>query len=487
MEEIPKQPSSITMISYTITNDKREPTKDFEIIPKKKYRIGRSKKEADLVLNEKLLSRKHAELIYFDSKTIMVKDLESRNGTYIDKERISPLKETFFTSKHILSFGSTNNEIVFFDKNQQGKEIIESDYEKNKEKENNYEADNSKNKQNIEEEINTTLRKSYDKNIYNEKNKETYNGPKSTDNNYEKEREKEKEKEKEKESYQKKERYEENDSKYKQRSNSGSQIKNSRQIYRERNIEKSLSNRETYNNKNRKDDSFNNKKMKSYDRNDEYNYSNGERRSKLYSNKSRSISKEREYRSRSRSRETFQRRKESKRENYINPINREYRNYNYEKIRKREFEIGTDKGDQYREEEMRRKDERDREEYEYMRRKNEMDRYRDREEDEESMRRKEFGRKEMLDQDNEEELNYSMKIRAMNKKDDKSEYNDDRIRDDYKSTYDRITLNPEKIETLFSNKDNKNGSCEGFIRCYVSGYMNLNIKSLEYIKKLNKK
>ena len=204
--------------------------------------------------------------------------------------------------------------------------------------------------------------------------------------------------------------------------------------------------------------------MKSYDRNDEYNYSNGERRSKLYSNKSRSISKEREYRSRSRSRETFQRRKESKRENYINPINREYRNYNYEKIRKREFEIGTDKGDQYREEEMRRKDERDREEYEYMRRKNEMDRYRDREEDEENMRRKEFGRKEMLDQDNEEELNYSMKIRAMNKKDDKSEYNDDRIRDDYKSTYDRITLNPEKIETLFSNKDNKNGSCEGFIR-----------------------
>jgi len=83
-----------------------------------------------------------------------------------------------------------------------------------------------------------------------------------------------------------------------------------------------------------------------------------------------------------------------------------------------------------------------------------MDRYRDREEDEENMRRKEFGRKEMLDQDNEEELNYSMKIRAMNKKDDKSEYNDDRIRDDYKSTYDRITLNPEKIETLFSNKDN---------------------------------
>ena len=135
MEETTKQPSPITMILYIIDNDKREPIDNWEIIPKKRYTIGRSKKEVDITLNEKLLSRKHAELIYYDSKTVMVKDLDSRNGTYINKNRIDPSKETFFSAKDILSFGSTNNEIVFFDKSEQGKEIIESDFEKNKDKE----------------------------------------------------------------------------------------------------------------------------------------------------------------------------------------------------------------------------------------------------------------------------------------------------------------------------------------------------------------
>ena len=103
---------------------------------------------------------------------------------------------------------------------------------------------------------------------------------------------------------------------------------------------------------------------------------------------------------------------------------------------------------------------------------------RDREE-EENIRRK-----EMLEQENEEELNYRMKMRAMNQKSERNEYNDDR-RDD-KLGYERIALNQENLNTLFSQKDDKDGNCEGFIRCYVSGYMNLNIKSLEYIKKLNK-
>ena len=96
MEEPENHPNEITMILYIFDNDKKNPSQNWEIIPKKKYTIGRSKNDVDLSLNLKLLSRKHAELIYYDSNTIMVKDLESRNGTFINKIKIEPLKETFF-------------------------------------------------------------------------------------------------------------------------------------------------------------------------------------------------------------------------------------------------------------------------------------------------------------------------------------------------------------------------------------------------------
>ena len=115
MEENTPNVSPVTMILYIIDNDKKNPTQNWEIIPKKKYIIGRSKKEVDIALSLKLLSRKHAELIYYDSKTILIKDLNSRNGTFINKLKIEPLKDTFFTNKEILSFGNINNEIVFFD------------------------------------------------------------------------------------------------------------------------------------------------------------------------------------------------------------------------------------------------------------------------------------------------------------------------------------------------------------------------------------
>jgi pSer/pThr/pTyr-binding forkhead associated (FHA) protein len=200
MEESTKQPSTITMLLYMIDNDKKEPVQNWEIIPKKRYSIGRSKKEVDITLNEKLLSRKHAELVYYDNKTIMIKDLNSRNGTYINNERIDPMKDTFFSNKDYLSFGSTNNKIVFFDKNEQGQDIIESDLEKNKDKEepkeeeDNQNSLNQENKNNkIYEEINTDIKKSYDK------NKEINFDEENKDNDKEKEREREVEMERERE------------------------------------------------------------------------------------------------------------------------------------------------------------------------------------------------------------------------------------------------------------------------------------------------
>ena len=145
MEENSPNNSPITMILYTIDNDKRTPSQNWEIIPKKKYIIGRSKKEVDLPLNLKLLSRKHAELIYYDSKTIMIKDLNSRNGTFINKLKIETMKETFFTNKEKLSFGNTNNEIIFFDNSEQHKDNLPlTDSEKNQESDNEKKESNEK-------------------------------------------------------------------------------------------------------------------------------------------------------------------------------------------------------------------------------------------------------------------------------------------------------------------------------------------------------
>ena len=132
MEEKTKEPSSIRLLLYVIRDGRRVLIEDMEIIKNQKYTIGRSKKEADVALNDKLLSRKHAEIVYYDNKTIMVKDLDSRNGTYLNKERISPLKETFFNIKDILSFGSLDNELYFFEENESLPDIHPSDSEKNR-------------------------------------------------------------------------------------------------------------------------------------------------------------------------------------------------------------------------------------------------------------------------------------------------------------------------------------------------------------------
>jgi len=114
--------SEITMFYYRLKEgDVKEPVNKFSLIPKKWYIIGRSEKNADIVLDEKLLSRKHAELAYYNKSEIYIRDLESRNGTYINKNRIEPNKDVLFTKYDVLSFGDLTNEIVFYDSNEDKK------------------------------------------------------------------------------------------------------------------------------------------------------------------------------------------------------------------------------------------------------------------------------------------------------------------------------------------------------------------------------
>jgi pSer/pThr/pTyr-binding forkhead associated (FHA) protein len=147
----------ITMILYILNEgDVKEPKDKWDIIPNKLYTIGRSKKESNLPIDEKLLSRKHAELIYYHAKKIMVRDLDSRNGTYINKKRIEPLKDTYFTIKDRLSLGNENSEIVFIDGKEEAKSK-DSELEK-------------------KERINNDINKSYNSNYYPNDNKRSYFG-----------------------------------------------------------------------------------------------------------------------------------------------------------------------------------------------------------------------------------------------------------------------------------------------------------------------
>lgn len=163
----------ITMFFYILKEgDVKEPLNKYNIIPKKSYIIGRSSKECDIVLDEKLLSRKHAELIYNNKNEIIIRDFNSRNGTYINKERIEPDKDILFSINDTLSLGNMNNEIVFNDYTEVKKEEeFQKEQEKENDKENYFKQNNNDNNyQENNNYQNSEKNKSFDKNNSKSKN-----------------------------------------------------------------------------------------------------------------------------------------------------------------------------------------------------------------------------------------------------------------------------------------------------------------------------
>lgn len=452
MEEDAPKPSPITMILYVIENGERIPSQNWEIIPKKKYTIGRSKKEVDLPLNIKLLSRKHAELIYYDSKTIMIKDLNSRNGTFINKVKIEPLKETFFTNKQKLSFGNTNNEIIFFDKSEQHKEDFAlTDSEKSQKSESGKKIEINKENEKILknenlEEINTDIKpdKRSEKNI--------------PINNQRKERESEKGNE-DKMNERERELINENNN-YERYNKNSKEPSRQIELERDKNKQHSISNRDTFKNK-REYSREREEYSSSYGRRSEkINLLNKNRKSHQISNKSDSR-KANYSRSRSRShsgsRETLvhQNNRVQKVENPQEkfPYNKENNSYDLERERlKREYDRGFANYERRQEEE----------EENFKRRERERDRERDRKRDRERERERERN-------------NY---------------YDDERRRDYNRNNYfeegNRILLRPEKLDIVMNQnyEDKRNNIMNkeddmGFIKCYVEGYMYLKIKKKE--------
>ena len=94
----------VSLIFYSEEDGKRTLVDKWSIEIGKKYTIGRSKKKVDISIQDITISRIQAEFIFYDKDKIMIKDFDSSNGTYINKDRILPKKERYFSIKDIISF-----------------------------------------------------------------------------------------------------------------------------------------------------------------------------------------------------------------------------------------------------------------------------------------------------------------------------------------------------------------------------------------------
>ena len=109
----------VTMALYLLKeNNEQELLKEWELYIGKKYILGRGK-DSDIDIDSLLLSRRHIELIYYSSNLIQIKDLNSRNGTYINNSKVEPNKEIKFSVKDKLSLGETNNKLTFVEKKEE--------------------------------------------------------------------------------------------------------------------------------------------------------------------------------------------------------------------------------------------------------------------------------------------------------------------------------------------------------------------------------
>lgn len=120
------QRQKITLALYTLKeNDNKDLVNKWTIFTGRKYIIGRGK-ECDINIDNLLLSRQHLELAYYTNNLISVKDLDSRNGTYINNVKINPNQEIKFTAKDKLSLGHTNNKVEFQENNENKESIFEN-------------------------------------------------------------------------------------------------------------------------------------------------------------------------------------------------------------------------------------------------------------------------------------------------------------------------------------------------------------------------
>ena len=128
LKRIPK----VSLLFYSEEEGKRVMVDRWTIEAGKKYTIGRSKKKVDISIQDITISRIHSEFIFYDKDKIMIKDFNSSNGTFINKQRIEPNKENYFSLRDTLSIGDEKKQLIFSIQNDFEEESnIRNDFDNN--------------------------------------------------------------------------------------------------------------------------------------------------------------------------------------------------------------------------------------------------------------------------------------------------------------------------------------------------------------------
>ena len=166
MKDDLKRRPKVSLLFYSEEEGKRVMVDRWTIEEGKKYTIGRSKKKVDISIQDITISRIHSEFIFYDKDKIMIKDFNSSNGTFINKQRIEPNKENYFSLRDTLSIGDEKKQLIF---------SIQNDFEEESNIRNDFD-NNIIEKKNKNEEIN--------QNKINKEQKDYYENEKIKNNKY---------------------------------------------------------------------------------------------------------------------------------------------------------------------------------------------------------------------------------------------------------------------------------------------------------------
>ena len=166
MKDDLKRRPKVSLLFYSEEEGKRVMVDRWTIEEGKKYTIGRSKKKVDISIQDITISRIHSEFIFYDKDKIMIKDFNSSNGTFINKQRIEPNKENYFSLRDTLSIGDEKKQLIF---------SIQNDFEEESNIRNDFD-NNIIEKKNKNEELN--------QNKINKEEKDYYENEKMKNNKY---------------------------------------------------------------------------------------------------------------------------------------------------------------------------------------------------------------------------------------------------------------------------------------------------------------
>lgn len=104
---------------------------EYPIIEGQSYIIG-SNEDADLVFHDVSISRQHAKLSILEEQSIIIEDLESRNGVFVDEERIT--EQTTIAPHHVVTLGTSAFVVIDKEKKAQTLQSVVPNVEKNQNK-----------------------------------------------------------------------------------------------------------------------------------------------------------------------------------------------------------------------------------------------------------------------------------------------------------------------------------------------------------------